>query len=300
MQLAAAVALLSLLLSACGARDDPCKGNWGRVEDMSGKEMYRYIHWSNHSSCSVSLDFGGAILFGKTRARYKKRAGGGYTKMTSPVSAYFDGQKAVCMDPGVVPTAMKCLVYSFGINNEWSFDERMAEYGCSVFAFDPAMTQPDHQHKANIWFKSIGLSGQNGVVTRKRFERRPWPMKTLDKIYAMNVKKGLHGSDMTIDYLKVDIEFDEWSSIPQWIASGMLTRVKQIGLEIHFQHYYSIETYREYVSQLQALEDIGFVRFSSRANIYTRPAHIDSLSTTDYLNFELAFYNRNFSKPQAV
>ncbi|CAG2232362.1 unnamed protein product [Mytilus edulis] len=30
-----------------------------------------------------------------------------------------------------------CLVYSFGINNQWSFDDAMANIGCDVFSFDP-------------------------------------------------------------------------------------------------------------------------------------------------------------------
>ena len=33
------------------------------------------------------------------------------------------------MDFQVEPEVNNCLVYSFGINNEWSFDETMEKYG---------------------------------------------------------------------------------------------------------------------------------------------------------------------------
>jgi hypothetical protein len=36
------------------------------------------------------------------------------------------------MDEGVAPTPGSCTVLSFGINNEWSFDDAMEEYGCDV------------------------------------------------------------------------------------------------------------------------------------------------------------------------
>jgi hypothetical protein len=33
----------------------------------------------------------------------------------------------------------KCVVYSFGIANNWLFDELMVKHGCDVFSFDPSM-----------------------------------------------------------------------------------------------------------------------------------------------------------------
>ncbi|KAK7067542.1 hypothetical protein SK128_012395 [Halocaridina rubra] len=38
--------------------------------------------------------------------------------------------KAVCLDPELNITAGNCHVLSFGINNEWSFDDAFANYGC--------------------------------------------------------------------------------------------------------------------------------------------------------------------------
>jgi len=49
---------------------------------------------------------------------------------------FFDGQKAICLDKGTAPEVEKCIVYSIGINNEWSFDDAMEKYGCQVISID--------------------------------------------------------------------------------------------------------------------------------------------------------------------
>ena len=52
--------------------------------------------------------------------------------------AELDGKNAVRLDPlELAPPVRCCVVYSFGINDEWSFEETMANYGCYVFAFVP-------------------------------------------------------------------------------------------------------------------------------------------------------------------
>ncbi len=58
-----------------------------------------------------------------------------------------DGHKYVCMDQLYVDIKSgNCLIYSFGINNEWSFEEGMAKLGCTIRSFDPTIdgsTKPD-------------------------------------------------------------------------------------------------------------------------------------------------------------
>lgn len=49
-----------------------------------------------------------------------------------------DGSWFICLDDHLAPKKNKCNVLSFGINNDYSFDEVMnKEYGCRVFSFDP-------------------------------------------------------------------------------------------------------------------------------------------------------------------
>ncbi|XP_047469026.1 uncharacterized protein LOC125025125 [Penaeus chinensis] len=70
--------------------------------------------------------------------------------------------KNVCLDArfGVVPG--KCVVFSFGINHDWSFEDEMAEFGCKVFAYDPTMDVESHQRSPNVQFFATGISNYNG------------------------------------------------------------------------------------------------------------------------------------------
>ena len=50
-----------------------------------------------------------------------------------------DGEKLICMDG--LYSAVKnqtCLVYSFGLADDWDFEIFMAQMGCTVRAFDPS------------------------------------------------------------------------------------------------------------------------------------------------------------------
>ena len=51
-----------------------------------------------------------------------------------------DGHKYVCMDQlyGDIKSG-HCLIYSYGINNDWSFEEGMAKLGCTIRTFDPTI-----------------------------------------------------------------------------------------------------------------------------------------------------------------
>ncbi len=52
----------------------------------------------------------------------------------------FDGNKYVCLDYfyGDVKSG-NCLIYSFGVAGDWTFEEAMAGLGCTVRAFDPTI-----------------------------------------------------------------------------------------------------------------------------------------------------------------
>ncbi len=51
-----------------------------------------------------------------------------------------DGHKYVCLDKLYVDVKNKnCLIYSFGIANDWTFEAAMADLGCTVHAFDPTV-----------------------------------------------------------------------------------------------------------------------------------------------------------------
>lgn len=238
--------------------------------EVSIDDIFRYFHWTNADSCRFSVDFGFWIY-----------SGGG---VSAP-----DGHKAVCLDLGVAPVYKNCLVYSFGINNQWAFDDAMSEFGCQVHSFDPSMGVQDHDRGERIHFHNLGLSGKDGPEHRNGGE---WSMKTLTSVY--NSLLPVHGS-VPIDVLKMDIEFAEWQAIPPMIEAGFLqAHVKQMAVEIHFNKDDPVDTFRMYYRVLKMLEESGFVRFSSRPNPWLK-RDIPSLGRSDYIGLELAWYNKRFS-----
>ena len=231
------------------------------LSTMSPKQIINYLHWTNRSSCGLVHDFGGHIFLNPSG---------------------LDGQKAICLDPIARPEAFKCFAYSFGINFDWSFDEAIEKYGCEVFSFDPSMNVANHNHSKWIYFYNLGLSDRDYIN-----EANNWTLKTLSSIHQMLLP--VHGSEI-IDYLKIDIEFAEWDVLPQILESGMISEVRQLGVEFHLRNDSSLEYYRKLVSIVKSIEDAGMIRFDSKYNPWSI-AKISSLN--DYegpLAFEIAFY----------
>ena len=123
-----------------------------------------------------------------------------------------DGGKFVCMDDkDIWKGDGQCLVYSFGISTDWSFEDDMSDLGCIVHAFDPTVEYPEMRGK-NIHFSRLGLADRytkldNGVAGTAF---------TLDTIFEAN-----NHTDSVINYLKVDIEGWEVGALEQWIKSGL-------------------------------------------------------------------------------
>ena len=240
-----------------------------RVETMTPEQIIDYFKWSNWTACEYRHYFGGSI------------------KPWSPRG--IDGQYPVCLDKPVRPSQeTRCIVYSFGINDDWSFDEALEKYGCDVFAFDPSMNQKDHDHSEHIHFYNIGLGPANYVDSNN------WKLMTLDSIYRMLVP---HHGETVIDYLKIDIEWDEWDCFKQILKTGFLRKVKQLTVEFHLpveNHSIenftdSIEEYRALVGIIKSIED-QMTRYESRINAW-------SINWIENLNkyhgptcFELSFY----------
>ena len=152
-----------------------------------------------------------------TVCNIKTRLGGKYLSACHVM----DGQKYVCMDEIMKDIQNnECVVYSFGIGGDWSFEDTIAEMGCTVYAYDPTI---DHNadRSENISFKKIGVVGVPNA--NKDYQ-------TLDEI----LKNNGH-SNTKISYLKLDIEAHELSGLPMWLKSGALKNVEQIAMEIHLE-----------------------------------------------------------------
>jgi hypothetical protein len=167
----------------------------------------------------------------------------------------------------------------------------MEAYGCRVFAFDPSTGESNHNHSRRIQFFNIGLSDRDYTT------KKGWQMKSLSSIYKMLVP--LHGEKI-IDYLKMDIEEAEWDVLPQLISSGMLAKVRQLGVEFHFaRDDQTLEEIQSRVNVIKSVEDAGMVRFDSKYNMWIRGT-IKALNGYRGPNcFEIAFYQHlsNSSTP---
>ena len=144
-----------------------------------------------------------------------QRFGGIYQKCCQ----YWDGHKFLCFSELMQDIKSNaCLIYSFGVSGDWSFEKAMDDLGCRVLMFDPTVNYPKQLGK-NISFEKIGVSAQSD--DDKSFD-------TLSSILKN------HGHTNTkITYLKIDIEGHEVDGLLEWLESGALTNVQQLGLEFH-------------------------------------------------------------------
>ena len=247
-----------------------------RVETMTPKQILGYFRWSNHTACEIIHYFGGVII--------------NWNNVTG-----IDGQYPVCLDATVRPTlsSTPCLVYSFGVRDEWSFEEALERYGCEIFAFDPSMNKGDHDHSSKIHFHKLGLGPKDSNSTAAG-----WTLKTLDSIYRMLQPR--HGENV-IDYLKIDIEWNEWDALKQILTTDedMLAKVRQLSVEFHLPHQDASKngfkmpmTQEDYRSLVQIVKSIEkrMTRFTSRSIPWgDRPIK----SFNNYLGnvcFEMSFY----------
>ena len=150
-----------------------------------------------------------------TVCHVKKRLGGVYENHCHVM----DGQKYICMDDLAEDIRkQECLIYTFGIRDDWSFEDIIGSMGCRVFAFDPTI-DAEPKRSENIRFQKVGVVGK----------------PTNDKSYktlAQILKDNGH-TNTKISYLKIDIEGHELSGLPVWLNSGALNNVNQIAMEVH-------------------------------------------------------------------
>jgi hypothetical protein len=68
------------------------------------------------------------------------------------------------------------------INNEWSFDDSIANYGCRVYAFDPTMSKDDHVRSPFVQFFKVGLSDLDSEGILGEYGKAAWKTRTLKTI----------------------------------------------------------------------------------------------------------------------
>jgi hypothetical protein len=165
-----------------------------------------------------------------------------------------DGGYDVCVSPPFRPQPGHCLVYSFGVSGDWSFDEAMSKYGCEIHSFDPSIGKADHIHEpGHIHFHNLGLWGSNLV------NQNHW---TLEKLSTIRTRLG--HEKRVIDILKVDVEGAEWPFLRNVVdqETDQLDTIRQLLLETHTPrvkpHRVSHDDMVEIVYYANRLVQLGF------------------------------------------
>ncbi|XP_055357236.1 uncharacterized protein LOC129602254 isoform X2 [Paramacrobiotus metropolitanus] len=183
--------------------------------------------------------------------RRRQRIGGTWEEF-----GFIDGQWTVCLDPLEKSMASgSCLVYSFGVGKDWSFDDAMHALGCRVYSFDPSIKTASYQRNRHHYFYDWGL-----VTGGARHPR--WMLLSYD-----DIRRRLNHDDQRVTVLKMDVEGAEWMFLNATNISHRLAEVDQLVLEIHTPRYADWRKGVKWRSLLlHNIEKNGFVLFNSRIN----------------------------------
>ena len=152
----------------------------------------------------------------------------------APKCGFNDGEKFICMENLYRDLQNDtCLVYSFGLQDDWDFEVFMANLGCTVQAYDPSTywTRPENSYNVpNLHYHQIGIGLYNGDLPLKTQtgEEKLLPVKSLKSLLKENDDWG-----KPISYLKMDVEGNEIWCLNQWLKSGVMQNVQQFGIEMH-------------------------------------------------------------------
>jgi FkbM family methyltransferase len=131
----------------------------------------------------------------------------------------------------------ECVVYDFGIANEWGFSDSMAEqHGCEVHSFDPSDGHLE-QHKVhrhdNVSFHFLGLSNgesksleDSWIDSQRGYGTVIGLTKRLDTIMSSLGHRA-------IDVLKIDCEGCEGDALAA-VSPEAMACVQVLMLELHF------------------------------------------------------------------
>ena len=249
--------------------------------EIAAEKVLDYLQWTNRDACPMINYFGGMI--GRRRANPQNSIGEQASDKVVPVSG-LDGHYAVCFDPvPVAPHPDHCVAYSFGIKNDWTYDDTMVRYGCHVFSFDPSIGRTAFERNPKNHFYDTALDDE---------DRGPKNL-TLASIYDRMV--GRHGQ-VPIDHVKIDIEGGEWRILPQIIRSGMLDKIKQLAVEVHLEPNAPHPDYfRRMAGVVRSLEEAGMVRFDSYYNFWTHTRFPALDGRVGYYAYIMAWYNSKYT-----
>ena len=187
-----------------------------------------------------------------TVCKEKHRFGGSYRLFCH----YVDGGKIVCIDKLISDIANnECVIFSFGIAHDWTFEDMMDNLGCTVYAFDPSVDFPSKRGR-NITFEKLGVAAKTDTT------------KSLDTLG--NILKKYHHENKKISYLKMDIEGSELTGLPNWLSEGALRNVQQIAAEVHLKGTESTTAFFKTMQRLYSEGDYRLISYEPNGCNFNR------------------------------
>lgn len=206
------------------------------------------------------------------------------------MGALLDGGWDMCLMPPYQPPSHNCLVYSFGIAGDFTYDDDVGLYGCEVHSFDPSMYKSvDHKRSAKVTFHKLGISSKDENVVKYG---HPWKLQTLNSIRH---SLGHEPLKRRLDVIKMDIEWMETGALGQAIKEGSLKDVRQVAFEIH--HGGTHDRFMQILDMLRDLYDHGFRIYNTHINTAVGNHYVrNGLRLSKCL--EVHMLNIDFQKPQ--
>lgn len=178
-----------------------------------------------------------------------------------------DGGKWVCGLERIIHKR-KCVMYSFGINGESSFEADIMKaarscelygYDFSVNSFGPEIDEdPELEQRSHFFPYALGPKDAHSPVDDP-------------KMYTLRTLMDRNGHDF-IDILKIDIEGNEYDSFEAFIDSfgGEPLPIGQLQIEIHVFKDQPWNDFAKVLKWWEKLEAAGLRPFFSESNlVYT-------------------------------
>ncbi|KAK4290860.1 hypothetical protein Pmani_036280 [Petrolisthes manimaculis] len=211
-----------------------------------------------------------------------------------------DGHKYVCLDAAVAPTPNSCLVYSFGVGGDLTFDRAMGQFGCEVLAFDD-----DPEHDAMKRYPFPRVTFLHVLVSNNRDVRLVnWTEPKQNSSFIVlsrpidNIMLLLHHQTANIDLLKIDIDGPEFEVLEQSLfETHVLERTRQLSIEVHLSALQTplnsstiLTSLTNYIRVLEGLESRG-LRLAYYEPNYLKPTVISAAGRVISVYAELVWVN---------
>ena len=160
-----------------------------------------------------------------------------------------DGGKWVC-DPHKLQQQPDCLVYSFGSNNAFDFEEAIHKSigaHCEIHTFDHTIGQNPSRKPKYVNFHPWGIG-----------TARSGALKSLD-----HIAQDLNHMGRTIHIFKIDVEGAEFSALPHLLNDGVFDKlgIQQVLIEVHRSSPATVH------KLMEAFHRAGYVIFHKEPNI---------------------------------